>query len=225
MTNNNILSTNDSNDNILKCIVKITLLLAGIQAVRILLKKALFTFVEHTIFTDSLYSAMFMLVMTTIFIIICKKKDIPISLLPKKLTIIYIVAVCIFVLVIVSCLFFSDKSANSLFLLFYSAFITPFFEETLFRGYAWNKLEGSIKNKWIVYLIITIMFALWHFGYYDTVLWRMSLKGSSEGLANIMLFKAITGMCYGVVLGFARLKSKNALIPMLLHGALNAFLG
>lgn len=38
-----------------------------------------------------------------------------------------------------------------------------------------------------------------------------------------MVWKVITGLCYGMILGAVRLKTKNSYSTMLVHGVLNIF--
>jgi len=103
-------------------------------------------------------------------------------------------------------------------LLLYGSIVTPIFEELIFRGYIWNKLNDIFEKEWITYIVSAVLFALWHLGYVDSIAFRME-----TGLANVMLWKAITGLCYGVVLGALRLKTKNCYSTMLLHGVMNIF--
>lgn len=64
-----------------------------------------------------------------------------------------------------------------------------------------------------------LLFALWHFGYVDSIAARIGL----DGLGYVMLMKAAVGFVYGVIVGFVRYKTKNAYASMLLHGIMNVF--
>ncbi len=64
----------------------------------------------------------------------------------------------------------------------------------------------------------TIPFALWHFGYISSIAFRVEY-----GLMNAMIWKAITGLCFGIVLGAVRLKTKNCYSTILLHSVMNIF--
>jgi membrane protease YdiL (CAAX protease family) len=68
------------------------------------------------------------------------------------------------------------------------------------------------------YIVTTILFALWHIGYISSIAFRVE-----TGLANAMIGKVITGLCFGIILGMIRLKTKNSYSTILLHGALNIF--
>lgn len=97
--------------------------------------------------------------------------------------------------------------------------ITPIFEELIFRGYVWNKLEEKLSKRFAVYVITTLLFAAWHIGYIDTIAFRVA----SDRVLFIMLMKVVTGLCFGIVLGAVRYKTKNCYSSILLHSVMNIF--
>jgi membrane protease YdiL (CAAX protease family) len=96
--------------------------------------------------------------------------------------------------------------------------VIPIFEEMIFRGYIWNKLNVVFEKEWITYIVSTLLFALWHIGYIDAIAFRVE-----TGLVIAMFWKVITGLCFGVVLGAVRYKTKNSYSTILLHGIMNIF--
>lgn len=88
----------------------------------------------------------------------------------------------------------------------------------IFRGYVWNKLNTIFLKEWKTYIGSTILFALCHIGYISAIVFRVEC-----GLANAMIWKVITGLCFGIILGAIRLKTKNSYSTILLHGVLNIF--
>ena len=107
---------------------------------------------------------------------------------------------------------------ESILLLVYSSIVTPVFEEFIFRGYIWNELNQIFTSEWKTYIVTTIFFALWHLGYISSIAFRVE-----NNLLNVMIWKVITGLCFGIVLGAVRLKTKNCYSTMLLHGVMNLF--
>ena len=107
---------------------------------------------------------------------------------------------------------------ESILLLVYSSIVTPVFEELIFRGYIWNELNQIFTSEWKTYIVTTIFFALWHLGYISSIAFRVD-----DDLLNVMIWKVITGLCFGIVLGAVRLKTKNCYSTMLLHGVMNIF--
>ena len=103
-------------------------------------------------------------------------------------------------------------------MLIYGSIVTPIYEELIFRGYVWKKLNAAFQRERAAYIVSTVLFAVWHLGYIDSIAFRVE-----TGLATAMLWKVITGLCFGIVLSALRLKSKNCYSTMLLHGVMNIF--
>lgn len=100
--------------------------------------------------------------------------------------------------------------------------ITPAFEELLFRGYLWNMTENSIKTKKsgiITWIIITLMFGLWHIGYLDVFL----IHPKQINLMPLLTMKIMIGLVLGTIVGFIRLKTKKVYGSFLFHGFWNTF--
>lgn len=194
-----------------------------LQFSRIMFNYIIFLFIEKTDFSDHMVTAIFMALFSAVMIAWTRKKDILLSVFPKGHTIFYTIATVFVVALLVSTPFITgDHSISTIALIVYSSIITPMFEELLFRGLIWNKLAVQFKKTISVYIISTLIFAVWHLGYVDSVMFRMSLS-STTGLANAMLWKVITGLCFGIVLGAIRYKTKNCYSTMLLHGIMNLF--
>lgn len=83
----------------------------------------------------------------------------------------------------------------------------------------WNKLEEKFDKKLTVYIITTLLFALWHIGYIDSIAFRVDINS----LPFIMLMKVITGLFFGIVLGAVRYKTQNCYSTIILHGVMNMF--
>lgn len=182
------------------------------------IKQVTFIFVERTNFSDHIASMISMIVLSVIFIIFAKKQKISLSVFPKHFGKFYIIGTCITAILLIATPSNYLDGFQAIILLFYGSVITPIFEELIFRGYIWNKLNTIFEKEWITYIVSTVLFALWHLGYIDSIAFR-----TETGLANAILWKVITGLCYGVVLGAVRLKTKNSYSTMLLHGMMNIF--
>lgn len=100
--------------------------------------------------------------------------------------------------------------------------ITPAFEELLFRGYLWNMTENSMKTRksgLITWIIITLMFGLWHIGYLDVFL----IHPKQINLMPLLTMKIMVGLVLGAIVGFIRLKTKKVYGSFLFHGFWNTF--
>lgn len=183
-------------------------------------KRFAFIFIERTDYTDHIATMIGMATLSIVFVRLAKMKRVSLSVFPERFNKFYIAGTCI-----AAALFVSTPSNylggfQAITLLIYSSIVTPIFEELIFRGYIWNRLNTIIEKEWITYIVSTVLFALWHLGYIDSLAFR-----TDTGLANVMLWKVFTGLCYGVVLGALRLKTKNCYGAMLLHGVMNIFGG
>lgn len=206
-------------------ILKILSILFLLQLGRIFTKSLIFSFVERSLFSDTLVSILYMLVLTVFAIILFRKKKIEINMFPSNFNKSYIVCSLLFISFFIFTLFIT-KSLNfyGVLSLFYNAIITVVFEEIIFRGYVYKEIS-SLTNEWIAYLGSTILFGFWHIGYIDTVIWRTSLFFQEANILEIMFWKVITGMLLGVIIGFFRYKNKNVYSSILVHSLINTFGG
>ena len=165
----------------------------------------LFLFVERTDFTDKIATMTSMILLTILFVFFSKRRGNILSFFPKRFHGFYIVSTVISLGLLISTPFVTkDMTLATIVLLFYSSIVTPVFEELIFRGYVWNNLEVIFHKNYMNYIISTLIFALWHLGYVDSIAFRVH-----SDLANAMMWKVITGLCFGIILGLVRLKTKN----------------
>ena len=182
------------------------------------LKRLVFLAVERTNFTDSVATMFSMAVLAVLLIVYAKKRKITLSVFPHIFSKFYIIGSCVAVVLLVATPSNYLDGFQAIILLFYGSIVTPIFEELLFRGYVWNRLNTVFKKEWATYIIATVLFGVWHLGYIESVAFRID-----TGLSTVMLWKVIVGLCYGLVLGAVRLKTKNSYSTMLLHGVMNIF--
>ena len=182
------------------------------------LKRLIFLAVERTNFTDSIATMCAMSILAVLLILYAQKRKIALSVFPRDFNKFYIIGTCVTVALLVSSPSNYTDGFQAVVLLFYGSVVTPIFEELIFRGYVWNRLSTLFKKEWVTYVITTVLFGLWHLGGIDSVSFRIE-----TGLANVMLWKVIVGLGYGIVLGAVRLKTKNNYSTMLLHGVMNIF--
>ena len=182
------------------------------------IKRIIFFFVARTDFSDYMASMVSMIILTSIILRLSRKAEINLSIFPDKFTVSYIsVSIISVVLFIASPSNYKD-GIEPILLLVYSSIVTPIFEELIFRGYIWNELNQIFTSEWKTYIVTTIFFALWHLGYISSIAFRVEYD-----LLNVMIWKIVTGLCFGIVLGAVRLKTKNCYSTMLLHGVMNIF--
>lgn len=194
-------------------------ILAALQLARFGIRSICFLFFEKTRFSSSMASMIAISLLSVFIILIARKRSIPLSVFPKRFTLAYMIATLLSALIVISTPFITrEYGIESIALLIYSSIVTPIFEELIFRGFVWNKLNEIFKKEWQTYLVSSLLFAVWHLGYIDGIAFRVE-----SGLANVMIWKAVTGLCFGIVLGALRLITKNSYSTMLLHGVMNVF--
>lgn len=209
-------------------ISQLVLFLIIIQASRILLIKLCSLAIQPTVFTRSCMSAVVVTIIGAILLLIAKKRQNKLSFFPSlqssKSKIIYSVASLLVLFLVVSSPAFGEGYTLSVLVpLAYSVIITPLFEELIFRGYLWNTLKPYFKNEMSVYIITALLFAVWHLGYFDTILFYVVQNGKPGNVFVIMALKVLTGFVFGVITGFVRLKCKNCYASFLIHSFLNVF--
>jgi len=210
-------------NHILKKITIIISFLILLQLGRIVFKSFLFLFINRTLLTDVIASSIFMIAAALIGLLICKKVKIDLKIFPEKFTIRYkICTILLLIFMIVTLMIPKEHFIYHVLSLIYGSIITVIFEEILFRGFVYGEIN-LIGNDLTAYIVSTILFGIWHFGYIDTVLWRSSLFFPNSNIVNIMFWKAITGTIIGILLGFFRYKNKNVYSSMLVHALINTF--
>lgn len=193
-------------------------LLAFIHLLLFGIEQCVFLLIPRTDYSDHMAMMIGMVVLTICILIIVLKLNINISVFPTKFTTVYVLTSIVAAILLITTPSNFTGGIQSISLLVYGSIVTPIFEELIFRGYVWNKLNIIFLKEWKTYIVSTILFALWHFGYISSIAFRVN-----EGLLHAMMWKAITGLCFGIVLGIVRMKTKNCYLTILLHGVLNIF--
>lgn len=202
-----------------KVIVPLIVLLIFLQAGLFCFKQIVFLFAERTDYVDKMASMAGMSILTVLFLLFSKIRQVPLSIFPNHFSKPYIISTSVSVaLLLATPSNYTDGFSSSIMILIYSSVVTPIFEELIFRGFVWNKLNTTYQKELTTYIVSTALFAIWHIGYIDSIAFRVE-----TGLVTAMAWKVTTGLCFGIVLGALRLKSKNCYTTILLHGVMNLF--
>lgn len=202
----------------LKSISVIIVILAFIQLLLYVIKQCVFLIIPRTDYSDHMATMLGMIILAIGILITARRLGINLSVFPTRFNTVYICVSILAAILLIATPSNFTGGIQSVSLLIYGSIVTPVFEELIFRGYVWNKLNVVFSNERKTYLVSTILFALWHFGYISSVAFRIN-----DGLFQAMIWKAITGLCFGIVLGMVRLKTKNCYSTILLHGVMNIF--
>lgn len=207
----------------MKKIINIILCLIALQIGRFTFKTLAFLFLDKNFITDVIVSSIYMIIIIIFSIISIKKNELELNIFPKNLNWKYIVTLIIlFAIIFTTPIITKNYSLYDILSLLYGAIITVIFEEIIFRGFVYKEIS-NIKNDLWAYIISTIIFGIWHLGYIDTVMWRVSMISPNANIMNIMFWKVITGISFGIVVGFFRYKNKNVYSSMIVHALLNTF--
>lgn len=207
----------------MKKIINIILCLIALQIGRFSFKTLAFLFLDKNFITDVIVSSIYMIIIIIFSIISIKKNELELNIFPKNLNWKYIVTLIIlFAIIFTTPIITKNYSLYDILSLLYGAIITVIFEEIIFRGFVYKEIS-NIKNDLWAYIISTIIFGIWHLGYIDTVMWRVSMISPNANIMNIMFWKVITGISFGIVVGFFRYKNKNVYSSMIVHALLNTF--
>ena len=194
-----------------------------LQLGRIIFKYVIFIFIVRSLLSDVIVNMLYMGIIIGVFIAIIKKKKININIFPEKFNIKYkVFTIIVSLFFIITPIVTTNYQLYNILSLIYNAIITVIFEEFIFRGYIFKEIS-LMKNDLIAYIVSTLLFGIWHFGYIDTIIWRTSLFYTNSDIVNIMFWKVITGIVIGIVLGFFRYKNKNVYSSILIHTFINTF--
>lgn len=202
---------------------KLVLIIAGLcalQLLRIGLVQLVFLLITRTLVSDVIFDIAFMTVLSGGIILAARIKNFKLAVWPAKFSEFYIITTLITAAIFISTPFITSSfNLYGILSLLYGAAITPIYEELIFRGFIWQIIH--IKSEKSAYIVSTLLFAVWHLGYIDTVIWRTSLFFPDANIPEIMFWKVITGLIIGALLGAARYKLKNVYSSMLLHCVIN----
>ena len=104
--------------------------------------------------------------------------------------------------------------------------ILPMFEEFIFRGWGWKQLEQIDLGKYsqvIHWLVISVLFGIWHFGYMDVYLLKMAPMNPDMNLGSFLVMKFLTTLAIGLVIGIPRWRTGRVYGSFILHALINLF--
>lgn len=211
----------------LKLLGKIIIILVAIQLLRALFMDGMWYLVkpgDNVILFQILNGLSFLIVGLLLLVTFRPSlKDLSLNLddIKKRTKILYFAGgIILLILIIIPYTFSYEQDVLIMGLAF--GIITPAFEELLFRGYLWNKMENSIKNKnigLITWITITVLFSLWHIGYIDVFL----IHPKQVALMPLIISKIMVGLTVGTIVGYIRLKTGKVYGSFLFHGFWNTF--
>lgn len=107
-----------------------------------------------------------------------------------------------------------------------AAIVIPVFEELLFRGWGWGRLENvrtARHSGFLHWLFISLLFAIWHFGFLDIYLLKVAEANPGMDWSNFFIMKLLTTLVIGLLVGVPRWRSGRVYGSILLHALINLF--
>jgi len=174
-------------------------------------------FVETTTrFQSQMLTMVIMIGITILFLIFVKVTNSELSFFPEEWSKKYTIATGLVIasLILNPANFYNG--INNIWLVIYGSVVTPIYEELVFRGYIWNKINEECSEN-STYLVTSVLYGIWHLFY--------MIEYIIAGDFFAVLSKLVVGLACGFVLGYLKLKTKNTYSTVLLHAFLNLFLG
>lgn len=137
------------------------------------------------------------------------------SMNPKN-KVYYIIGLAIVPLLIISACFFM-KPIFALVMNLRFGIMVVLFEEIIFRGYIWHRLQEKKYDDITLIFTTAMLFGLFHLTYYYEIGYATSFFKDAPSLSSILRQKVIANIGYGLFLGFFRYKSKNLYLPLIVH--------
>lgn len=207
--------------------IKILILLFLIQTFQSVLVYLIPTFISNTsVVRDSVEILSFIVIGAVLFLIAKPNKEslsLNFNKTKKAGGVAYTLSTLAVLFIAAQSFAFEGFSYASITRSLLSVIIIPVFEELLFRGYIWSFLKKYLKNELTVFIAVTVLFAIWHLGYIDDILYRTSEAGIKINIFNEMFYKIITVAVLGAVIGFVKMKAKNTYAGILVHIIINVF--
>ena len=197
-------------------IIETISLIVVLQFVRELSEWLLNPLFPGTVFAERMITMLVMLILSGAVILYARIRKTALSVFPKRFGKAYIIASCVSAFLLISTPSNFTGGYKAIMLLIYGSIVTPVFEELIFRGYIWNRLNTVLSKEIFVFIWSVILFTVWHIGY--------MIPQIAAGNITAVVWKLAAGLGYGTVLGILRLKTKNCYATMLLHGVLNIFM-
>jgi hypothetical protein len=124
-----------------------------------IIKEIFFQFIGKTALNNDLITIFEMILFTVTILLICKKRNINLSIFPdiqsKSNKIVYfIVTIIVLFLIISTPVFNGGLSYDVIIPLILSTLATPIFEELIFRGYVWNEFKHYYTNEFTIILLL-----------------------------------------------------------------------
>ncbi|MFA0832690.1 MAG: lysostaphin resistance A-like protein [Methanobacterium formicicum] len=221
-----IFQTPEARNNFLKLVLKIILVLAGIQLLRVIIFGVSSAITQPSVSLKIIWNGLSFIIVGIILLIYFKPSLNDLGLgydnIRLRTRILYITGFSVLSTLILS-QYISEWELSVLIFSIVFGIITPIFEELLFRGYIWSKLhesDGIISPDILTFLTVTLLFGVWQLGYIDFFIRNPVIMGNA---GMLIILKIGISLVLGLIVGFLRFKSDKTYASIIFHGLWNIF--
>lgn len=195
--------------------VEILAVLLLLQGIKFILESLFSPILSGTRFAEKMLTMCVMLLLTGAVMLYAKLRKAKLSVLPKQFSKQHLLFTAVAAALYIAAPSNYTVGFTAIMTLIYASIVTPIYEELLFRGFIWDRLDPLVKGKYTTCMLTSILFGVWHIGY--------MIPQLLDGNPFAVLSKVAVGLGYGFVLGFVRLKTGTCYTAILLHGIMNLF--
>lgn len=112
----------------------------------------------------------------------------------------------------------------SLVIMLLAVLIIPIYEEIIFRQYLWNYAKNFIKSKNAIFVLVTIVYTLSIYSYWDIISDNLSVLSSAKFTIDIIIQNIWIYGFIGVITGFVRRKYNDIYLCIFVHIILSSII-
>lgn len=107
--------------------------------------------------------------------------------------------------------------------LIFNILLIPIFDEFVFRGYLWERINKRSDNLYFNVLILALLEGVWQLGFIDNIIIN-DIYTKTAFAPTIIFWQLLIGIGYGVIMGLTKIKFKNNKVCILVHAICNTLL-
>src|SRR5574344_1246007 len=107
--------------------------------------------------------------------------------------------------------------------LIFNILLIPIFDEFVFRGYLWERINKRSDNLYFNVLILALLEGVWQLGFIDNIIIN-DIYTKTAFAPTINFWQLLIGIGYGVIMGLTKIKFKNNKVCILVHAICNTLL-
>jgi len=149
-----------------RCIITEAILMVVIlQAILMLLKKIADPLIPNPSFAQRMTTMAAMILLCGVVLLYAKLQKTKLSVFPAHFSKLYVISTGIAAVILMAVPSNDTGGYMAILLLIYGSIVTPIYEELIFRGFLWNRLNSVLAKEAYTYIGSVLLFTVWHLGY------------------------------------------------------------